>query len=355
VFYFLVPYITEIFSPYNVFRYITVRTVCASLTSLSICLFLFPSFIRRVKHLTYPKMLEFHQNKDKTPSMGGLLILWSMLVSNFLWADLKNIYVLMLILILCWLGLLGFFDDYLKMTKMDPKGLRPRVKIIAQISIGFILGLILYYHPALNFSSLLYVPFFKNISFDLGPYYVLLTTFIIVATSNAVNLTDGLDGLAAGTVLMAAVVFGFIVYTTGNAIFSNYLNLPFVPGIGETTVFCGSLIGAVLGFLWYNCHPADIFMGDTGSLPLGGIIGFFAIISKQEISLIIVGGIFVMEAFSVVLQVISFKTRGKRIFRMTPLHHHFELSGWKESQVVIRFWILAIIFALFTLVTLKIR
>ncbi|MCM8764149.1 MAG: phospho-N-acetylmuramoyl-pentapeptide-transferase [Candidatus Omnitrophica bacterium] len=355
MFYFLVPYITQFFSPYNVFRYITVRTVCASLTSLFICLFLFPPFIRRVKDFAHPKMLEFHQNKEKTPSLGGLLVLWSILVSNFLWADLKNIYVMMLILTLCWLGLLGFFDDYMKMTKMNPKGLRPMVKIIAQISIGFIIGLTLYYHPALNFSSHLYVPFFKNISFDLGPYYVLLTTFIIVATSNAVNLTDGLDGLAAGTILMASVAFGFILYTVGNAIFSRYLNLPFVQGIGETTVFCGSLVGAVLGFLWYNCHPAEIFMGDTGALPLGGIIGFFAIISKQEISLIIVGGIFVIEALSVVIQVLSFKTRKKRIFRMTPLHHHFELLGWKENQVVVRFWILAIIFALFTLITLKIR
>ncbi|HOK80115.1 MAG TPA: phospho-N-acetylmuramoyl-pentapeptide-transferase [bacterium] len=355
MFYFLVPYITEIFSPYNVFRYITVRTVCASLTSLFICLFLFPSFIRKMKHLSHPKMLDFHQNKEKTPTMGGLLILWSMLISNFLWADLKNIYVLLLILTLCWLGIVGFFDDYLKLTKMNPKGVRPRVKIIWQVAIGFIVGLILYYHPVLNFSSRLYVPFFKNIWFDLGPYSILLITFIIVATSNAVNLTDGLDGLAAGTILMTAVAFGFIVYTVGNAIFARYLNLPFVQGAGEATVFCGSLVGAILGFLWYNCHPAEIFMGDTGSLPLGGVIGLLAIISKQEISLIIVGGIFVIEALSVVIQVISFKSTGKRVFLMTPLHHHFELLGWKESQVVVRFWIIAIIFALFTLVTLKIR
>lgn len=353
--YFLVPYITEFFSPYNVFKYITVRTVCASLTSLFICLFVFPSFIRGVKHMTHPKMLEFHQNKEKTPSMGGLLIIWSILIANFLWADLKNLYILMLILTLCWLGLLGFFDDYLKMTMVSAKGLRPIVKIIAQIGIGFILGLILYYHPVLNFSSYLYVPFFKNIYFDLGPYYILLTTFIIVAASNAVNLTDGLDGLAAGSILMASVAFGFILYTVGNAVFSQYLNLPFMVGAGETAVFCGSLIGAVLGFLWYNCHPAEIFMGDTGSLPLGGIIGLFSIISKQEISLVIIGGIFVLEALSVVIQVISFKTRRKRVFKMTPLHHHFEILGWKESQVVVRFWIIAIIFALFALVTLKIR
>ncbi|MGC8805735.1 MAG: phospho-N-acetylmuramoyl-pentapeptide-transferase, partial [Candidatus Ratteibacteria bacterium] len=326
-----------------------------SLTSLFICLFFFPSFIRKVKHLSHPKMLEFHQNKEKTPTMGGLLILWSMLISNFLWADLKNIYVLLLILTLCWLGLVGFLDDYLKLTKMNPKGVRPRVKIIWQIAIGFIAGLILYYHPVLNFSSRLYVPFFKNIWFDLGPYSILLVTFILVATSNAVNLTDGLDGLAAGTILMTAVAFGFIVYTVGNAIFARYLNLPFIQGAGEATVFCGSLVGAILGFLWYNCHPAEIFMGDTGSLPLGGVIGLLAIISKQEISLIIVGGIFVIEAISVIIQVISFKVRGKRVFLMTPLHHHFELLGWKESQVVVRFWIVAIIFALFALVTLKIR
>ncbi len=353
--YFLVPYITDFFSPFNVFKYITVRTVCASLTSLFLCIFLFPYFIRRVKHLSHPKMLEFHQSKEKIPSMGGLLVIWSMLVANFFWSDLGNIYNLLLIITLCWLGLFGFFDDYLKLIKMNPKGLRPLVKIIGQIGIGFILGLILYYHPALNFSSRLYVPFFKHIFFDLGPYHILLTTFIMVATSNAVNLTDGLDGLAAGTILMATIAFGFIVYTVGNAVFARYLNLPFVPGIGETTVFCGSLVGAILGFLWYNCYPAEIFMGDTGSLPLGGCIGLLAIISKQEISLILVGGIFVMEALSVVIQVISFRTRGKRVFLMTPLHHHFELLGWKESQVVVRFWILAIIFALFALVTLKIR
>ncbi|HPP67208.1 MAG TPA: phospho-N-acetylmuramoyl-pentapeptide-transferase, partial [bacterium] len=299
--YLLVPYVTEFFSGFNVFRYITVRTVCASLTSLFICLFFFPPFIRKMKQFSSPSRLSLHQTKENTPSMGGLLIVCSILIANFFWADLKNIYNLLLIITLCWLTLLGFFDDHLKLIKMNSKGLRPLGKIIGQMGIGFILGMILYYHPVLNFSSSLYVPFFKNISFNLGPYYILLTCFIIVATSNAVNLTDGLDGLAAGTTLMVAIAFGFIVYVAGNAVFSRYLNLPLVSGVGETAVFCGSMVGSLLGFLWYNCYPAEIFMGDSGSLPLGGCIGLLSIISKQEISLIIVGGIFVIEAFSVVV------------------------------------------------------
>jgi len=353
--YLLVPVLTEFFSPFNVFRYITVRTACATLTALFICLFLGPWFIRKMRRFTQPILVDFHKDKGKTPTMGGILIIGSILIANLLWANLSNIYMFMLLLTALWLGLLGFYDDYLKLTKKNPKGLRPILKIVIQIALGFILGIILYYHPALNFDTRLYVPFFKTIYFQLGAYYILLTTFIIVAASNAVNLTDGLDGLAIGSVLMAAIAYGVIAYVTGNAIFSRYLNLPFVPGVGETSVFCGSLIGASLGFLWYNCFPAEIFMGDTGSLPMGGIIGLLSIIVKQEISLIIVGGIFVMEAGSVVIQVLSFKIRKKRVFLMTPIHHHFELMGWKESKVVVRLWILAIIFTLFTLITLKIR
>lgn len=353
--YYLLNTLKVSFSPLNVFRYITFRTALATLTSLFICLIFGPVFIRKIKHLSHPNLIEFHKQKDTVPTMGGILILTSILVSNLLWADLKNIYILLLLMTTAWLGVFGFWDDYLKLTKKNPKGLRPRVKIIGQVGVGFVVGFILCYHPALNFDTRLYVPFLKKIFFQMGNYYILLTVFIITATSNAVNLTDGLDGLATGSVLMVAIPYGLIAYLTGNYIFAHYLNLPFVPRAGETTVFCGSLIGATLGFLWYNCYPAEIFMGDTGSLPLGGIIGLLSIIIKQEISLIIVGGIFVLEAASVVIQVVSFKTRKKRVFLMTPIHHHFEMKGWKESKVVIRFWILAIIFTLFTLITIKTR
>jgi phospho-N-acetylmuramoyl-pentapeptide-transferase len=359
MFYKLSFFLKEFFSPINVIRYITFRTVLATLTSLFISLFAGPVFIRAVRHLSHPTLEELqdtHQEKAAIPTMGGLLIVGSILISVFLWADLNNIYVLMLILTTAWLCLAGFWDDWLKLSKRNPKGLRPRVKLGAQISLGVILGALLCWHPALQqFDTRLYMPFFKHASFELNGFYLILTTLIITGTSNAVNLTDGLDGLATGTVLMVAITFGAISYITGNLVFSEYLNIPFIPGTGEVTIFCGALIGASLGFLWYNCHPAEIFMGDTGSLPLGGIIGLLAVLVKQEISLIIVGGIFVIEAVSVILQVASYKTRKKRIFRMTPLHHHFEKIGWKESTIVIRFWILAIIFMLFTLVTLKIR
>jgi phospho-N-acetylmuramoyl-pentapeptide-transferase len=341
---------------FNVFRYVTVRTVFATLTSLFILIIFGARIIAGLKHLCHPNMLNFRQDsKEKTPTMGGLLILGSLLISVLLWTDLQNIYVLLLILLSVWLAFFGFWDDYIKLRQKSHKGLRPLVKILGQTGIGFILGCILYYHSGLNFNTSLHLPFFKNIILPLGAYYILFATFMIVATSNAVNLTDGMDGLAIGSVLMVALAYGAISYVAGNIKFAEYLNIPYIKGAEEVTVFAGALIGSALGFLWYNCYPAEIFMGDTGALMLGGIIGLLAIIVKQEISFIIVGGIFFMEAFSVVIQVASFKTRGKRVFLMTPIHHHFELKGIPESKVIVRFWILGIIFALFTLVTLKIR
>ncbi|MCL5408721.1 MAG: phospho-N-acetylmuramoyl-pentapeptide-transferase [Candidatus Omnitrophica bacterium] len=347
--------LSYIFHPFNLFRYISFRTVMAMLTALFLSLILGHIFIKRYKHLYHPNLLDIHKEKEKVPTMGGIIILASIFTSVFLWADLMNIYILLLVIVLAWLGIFGYWDDAVKLSKKSPKGLRPLIKIIGQFGLGFLVGFILYYHPVLDFNTKIYVPFFKKIFFHLGPYYILFTIFIITATSNAVNVTDGLDGLAIGSIFMAAIVYGIIAYVVGNAIYARYLNLPLVQGAGEVAVFCGSLMGASIGFLWYNCFPAEMFMGDVGSLSLGGILGLLAIIVKQELSLIIVCGVFVIEAASVVLQVASFKIRGKRIFLMTPLHHHFELKGWSETKVVIRFWILAIIFALFTIVTLKIR
>lgn len=346
--------LSSVFHPFNLFRYISFRAVMAMLTSLFLSLILGHIFIKKYKHLYHPNYLEIHKKKQ-VPTMGGLIILASIFISVFLWADLTNIYILLLVIVLAWLGIFGYWDDSIKLSSKNPKGLRPLVKIIGQITLGFVVGFILYYHPALDFNTRMYVPFFKKIFFHLGPYYILFTIFIITATSNAVNITDGLDGLAIGSIFMAAIVYGIIAYVVGNVIDAGYLKVPFVQGAGEATVFAGSLMGASIGFLWYNCAPAEMFMGDVGSLPLGGTLGLLAIIVKQELSLIIVCGVFVIEAISVVLQVASFKIRGKRIFLMTPLHHHFEQKGWSETKIVIRFWILAIIFALFAIATLKIR
>ena len=341
---------------FNVFRYITVRTVLAIFTSLLISILSGPFLIRKLKNLCHPSFMDnFRKDKSPTPTMGGILIHGSIIFAVLLWTDLKNIYILLSLAVILLLFLLGLWDDYLKLKTKSHKGLRPLVKIIWQIFVGLLAGIILYYHPSLNFNPKLYLPFFKKIFFNLGPYYILLIILIIVATSNAVNLTDGMDGLAIGNILIVALTYGVMAYVAGNIKFATYLNIPYVSGAGELAVLCGGILGACLGFLWYNCYPAEIFMGDTGSLPLGGIIGFIAVCVKQEIPLIFVGGIFVIEALSVIIQVISFKWRGKRVFLMSPLHHHFELKGWKEPKVVVRFWILGIIFALFALMTLKIR
>lgn len=341
---------------FNVFKYITVRATLATFTSLFLSIIFGPKFIKIFKHLSHPNMLDFRsENKDEIPTMGGILILGSLVISTLLWADIKNTYVLLLLFLIFWLSFFGIWDDYKKIKTKTPHGLRPLVKVIGQIGIGFIIGLILVYNPELNFDTSLYLPFFKKVIIPLGEFYVLFTVFIIVATSNAVNLTDGMDGLAIGSVLMVAIAYAVISYVVGNVKFSTYLNIPYVKGAGEVSVFTGGLIGACLGFLWYNCYPAEIFMGDTGALTLGGIIGLLAIIVKQELSLIFVGGIFVIEAISVIIQVISYKTRKKRVFLMTPIHHHFEHKGIPEPKIVVRFWIAGIIFALFTVITLKIR
>ncbi|MFH0795472.1 MAG: phospho-N-acetylmuramoyl-pentapeptide-transferase [Candidatus Omnitrophota bacterium] len=339
---------------FNVFRYLTVRMVLAAFTSLFLVLFFGPRFIKLLHHLKHPDVLEFHSSKYGTPTMGGLLIIGAILAGVGLWADLSNKYLLLTLLSLIWLGATGFYDDYTKYIRNQSKGVRPLVKIVSQVSLGLVIGLLLFFGP-FQLATTVYPPFFKGILWDLGAWYLVFVILVLTASSNAVNITDGLDGLAIGAVLMVAITFTFISYVVGNYVFANYLGISFIRGAGELSVFCASLIGASLGFMWFNAYPAEIFMGDTGSLALGGSLGVVAILTKQEFALLFAGGVFVMEALSVIIQVVSFKTRGKRIFAMTPVHHHFELHGWPEPKIVVRFWILSIIFALFSLVTLKIR
>ncbi len=287
--------------------------------------------------------------------MGGLIIILGIFLGTFLWADLKNIYVLTVIFVSIALGLLGFIDDLLKIKQKNSRGLKSKFKLLGQIIIGLIAIYILSVHSEHQFLNNLYFPFFKNLVFPMGFFFIPFALFIIVGASNAVNLTDGLDGLATVPVMLVALSFTLISYVVGNTIFSEYLQLQYIPDVGEISIFCGSIVGSCLGFLWYNAPPAKIFMGDTGSLSLGGSLAAVAIIVKHEIVLAIIGGLFVLETISVIIQVISFKLTGKRVFMMAPIHHHFEKKGWAEATIVIRFWIIAIILALIGLATLKLR
>jgi len=347
------------FSAFNVFRYITFRTIYASLTAFFICFFLGPWVIRTLAARQVGQYIrsegpKSHFDKAGTPTMGGLLILFAILVSTLLWADLTNIYIGVVCLILVGFGVVGFTDDYLMQIKKRSKGLSARGKIGMQVVLALVAATLLYNSP--DFNTQVTVPFFKNLSPDLGVFYILFAAFVIVGSSNAVNLTDGLDGLAIGPVLIASVTYMLFAYLAGHIKLSAYLQINYVAGCGEITVFCGAIAGASLGFLWFNTYPAQIFMGDVGSLPLGALLGTIAVITKQEILLTIVGGLFVIEALSVIFQVSFFKvTNGRRIFRMAPLHHHFELKGWPEPKVIVRFWIIAIALALISMSTLKLR
>jgi phospho-N-acetylmuramoyl-pentapeptide-transferase len=297
-----------------------------------------------------------HLAKEGTPTMGGLIILISVVVPTALWADLTNVYIHLILLTTIWMGLIGFMDDYLKVVKQKPKGMVGRKKLVGQICLGIILGFILYFNPlSLNSDATTEIPFLKHHLLDFGILYIPFVVLVITGSSNAVNLADGLDGLAIGLVGLCAIAFAGLCYVTGRIDFSRYLSITYLQGSWELTIFCGSVIGAALGFLWFNAHPAEVFMGDTGALPLGAALGAIAIMIKKELLLIIVGGVFVAEAVSVIIQVIWFKWKGERVFRMAPLHHHFELLGWKESKVVVRLWIIGAICALLTLSTLKIR
>ncbi|MFZ3331051.1 MAG: phospho-N-acetylmuramoyl-pentapeptide-transferase [Candidatus Acidiferrales bacterium] len=364
------------FSPLNVFRYITVRTAMASSSALLLSLLLGPWVIERLRELQVKQYIreegpKGHQKKAGTPTMGGVLIVASIVIPTLLWADLRNPYVILATGATLAFGAIGFVDDYNKVVRKRNMGLRPRAKFSLQVLTCVVVGIVLLSLQSRGaYSTQLSVPFFKRlhpnlvISSVLGRDFVwplayvpfvLFLVLVIVGCSNAVNLTDGLDGLAIGCVLVSAVALTVLTYLSSNAKFADYLDLQKIPDAGELVIFCGSLAGASLGFLWYNAHPAEMFMGDVGSLALGGAIGTVAVIIKQEILLLSIGGVFVLEALSVIIQVGSFKLTGKRVFRMAPLHHHFELLGWSESKIIVRFWIVALVFALLSLTTLKLR
>ncbi len=345
----------------NVFRYITFRTAYATITALLISFLFGPYVIRKLREkLVLQKIRaegpESHQKKQGTPTMGGILILISTLGPTLLWADVRNPFIQMMIVSTLWLGAIGFLDDYLKVVKHTPKGLIGRYKLAGQCAIGLAVAIFLYFRPwqddLVTKTSL---PFLKNAYLDLGVLYALFVMVVVTGTSNAVNLTDGLDGLAIGLLALAFSAFAVMAYVSGHMKFARYLNIVFIEGSGELAVFCGAAVGASLGFLWYNAHPAEVFMGDTGSLPLGGALAIVATCVKMELLLVVVGGVFVVEALSVIVQVGSFRLRGKRVFLMAPLHHHFELSKWSETRVVVRFWIVAILLGLLSLSTLKLR
>ncbi len=346
---------------FNVFRYITFRAAMAAVTSLLLALLLGPPMIRLLRKRQIGQAIrengpKSHMAKAGTPTMGGLLVLLAVIVATLLWMELSNRFVWIALATLACLGVVGFADDFVKFTRRRSLGLTGRGKLIPQFAAALVIAFaIRHWAGQGNISTVLTFPFLKRFLLDLGILYVPFVALVIVGSSNSVNLTDGLDGLAIGAVGIAAGTYAALAYVAGNAVAARYLQIPFVPQSGELSVFCGAIVGASLGFLWFNCHPADVFMGDVGSLPLGGAIAAVAVMTKHEVLLAIVGGLFVLEAFSVILQVVSFQTTGRRIFRMAPLHHHFELAGWAESRVIIRFWILAILFAVLGLSTLKLR
>lgn len=356
--YFLYP-LKEYSPVFNLLRYITFRSAYAAITSLLISMFFGRKIIGWLSRNGLTESIstyleESHGHKAGTPTMGGLIILISLLVSAFLWADLSNRLIQYLFFVTIWMGLFGFIDDYIK-TKSGT-GMKVWQKLIIQAVPAVIIGIMLIYNPLKpGYETLTSSLFFKNVFINLGYFYIPFIIMVIIGTTNSVNLTDGMDGLAIGLSGIIAGTFAVIAYVVGNIKFANYLNILFISEAGELTIYCTAFLGAAIGFLWFNSEPAEVFMGDTGSLTIGGILGLIAVLLKQEIMLLVIGGVFVMESLSVILQVSSFKTRGKRIFRMAPLHHHFHLSGWKESKVVIRFWIWGIMFALLGLSTLKIR
>jgi phospho-N-acetylmuramoyl-pentapeptide-transferase len=361
LFNFLYP-LADQFGLFNLFRYLTFRTGGAVMTALVVSFVLGPPVIRWLKirqvdgQPIRPDGPESHiVAKAGTPTMGGLLILVALAVSTLLWADLTNSYVWIVLLVAMGYGLIGFADDYLKVTRRSSDGISGRLKLLVQILIGLGAALFIVRYTGEPLSGALAVPFLKDALIDLGWFFIPFAILVMVGSSNAVNLTDGLDGLAIVPIMMVAACFALISYLVGNAVFAGYLQIPLVPGAGELAVLCGALVGASLGFLWYNAPPAMVFMGDTGSLAIGGAIGAISIITKHELVLAIIGGLFVLETVSVIVQVASFKLTGKRVFRMAPLHHHFEKKGWAEPTIVIRFWIISFILALIGLATLKLR
>ncbi|HUP66212.1 MAG TPA: phospho-N-acetylmuramoyl-pentapeptide-transferase [Thermoanaerobaculia bacterium] len=361
LYYLLFP-LRDVFSAFNVFRYITFRTAYAALTALLISFILGPWLIRRMTHIKLGQYIreegpQSHHMKAGTPTMGGILIIMAILIPTVLWADILNPYIWIILFVTFAYAAIGFIDDFQKLVKKQNLGLTAKQKFSLQTFVAAIAGVAIAYLPQIHnqYSTTLTFPFIKELVLDLGFLYIPFIMIVIVGASNAVNVTDGLDGLAIGATTIAAVTYTILTYAAGNARVADYLNIAWMPGTGELAVFCGAMVGASLGFLWFNAHPAEIFMGDVGSLALGGAIGCLAVMIKQEILLVLVGGLFVVEMLSVMIQVASFKLTGRRVFKMSPLHHHFELSGWKETKVVVRFWIVAIMFALIALSTLKLR
>lgn len=345
---------------FAVFQYLTLRAILGVLTALGISLLLGPWFIRRLSELRIGQAVrsdgpQSHLSKSGTPTMGGALILTAIFASTLLWSDLSNRYVWVVIIVTAVFGAVGWVDDYRKVAKRDSRGLPARWKYLWQSIAGFGAAGYLYYTHSSPLEVELFIPFFKNVALDMGIFYIVFSYFVIVGTSNAVNLTDGLDGLAIMPCVMVSGALALIAYLAGNLKFSDYLHIAYIPGAGELAVFCCAMVGAGLGFLWFNTYPATVFMGDVGALALGGALGVIAVIVRHEIVLFIMGGIFVLETVSVILQVASFKLTGKRIFRMAPIHHHFELKGWPEPRVIVRFWIITLVLVLIGLATLKIR
>ncbi|GFZ78791.1 phospho-N-acetylmuramoyl-pentapeptide-transferase [Pseudohongiella nitratireducens] len=353
-------YLAQFYSGFTVFQYITVRTIMGVLTALIVALMVGPWMIRRLSIRQIGQVVrddgpESHLSKAGTPTMGGALILVGIALSTILWADLRNPYVWVSLAVTLSFGAVGWVDDYRKVFRKDPTGLPARWKYFWQSAIGLTAAVYLYMTATDPVQTSYIIPFFKDVSLDVGILYVVVSYFVIVGSSNAVNLTDGLDGLAILPTVMVGGALGIIAYLVGHAEFSAYLNIPFVTGAGELVIFCGAIVGAGLGFLWFNTYPAQVFMGDVGALALGAALGIVAVIARHEIVLFIMGGIFVMETVSVILQVASYKLTKKRIFRMAPIHHHFELKGWPEPRVIVRFWIITVMLVLFGLATLKLR
>ena len=360
MFLFLADHLTNLFSGFNAFTYITLRAVMGALTALIMSFVLGPIVIRRLINRQIGQTIrtdgpQSHLPKAGTPTMGGALILLAIVFSTLLWADLESRYITVVLLVTIGFGIIGWVDDYRKLVLQDPEGLAARWKFLAQSAVGLVAAFALYGIANAPAETALLIPYFKDLAIPLGGTYVIFTYLVIVGTSNAVNLTDGLDGLAVMPAVLVSGALGIFSYAAGNVIFSDYLGIPYVEGAGEMMVFCAALCGAGLGFLWFNTYPAQVFMGDIGALALGAALGTVAVIVRQELILFIMGGLFVIETVSVILQVASFKLTGKRVFRMAPLHHHYELKGWAEPKVIVRFWIITVILILVGLASLKIR
>ncbi len=356
----LAEYLSQYYSAFNVFSYLTMRAILGILTALSIALLVGPMMIKKLSVRQIGQTIrddgpESHFSKAGTPTMGGALILVAIAVSTLLWGDLSNRYVWVVLIVTLLFGVVGWIDDYKKIVHKDTRGLIARYKYFWQSVIGFGAAVYLYMSAQSVQETQLLIPFMKDVFIDLGPFYILLTYLVIVGSSNAVNLTDGLDGLAIMPTVMVAGAFGIFAYLTGHYNFAEYLGIPYIHGVGEIVVICAAFVGAGLGFLWFNTYPAQVFMGDVGALALGAGLGIIAVVVRQEIVLFIMGGVFVMETISVILQVASYKLTGRRIFRMAPIHHHFELKGWPEPRVIVRFWIITVILVLIGLASLKIR